>query len=370
MVAGEPSGDTLGAALIAAIREREPHARFVGVGGAKMQRVGLVSLFSMETLSVRGYVEVLRNFVAIVRMRSSLIAKWLHDRPDVFIGVDAPDFNLGLETRLKAHGIPTVQYVSPQLWAWRPERAVKLKRAASLVLTVFPFEAPFLQKEQINVRFVGHPLADMLPLVSPKLPARERLGLARDALVIALLPGSRRGVIRNTAALYIETARRVKQQLPHAVFVAALASDETKRQFARALSRDGFEGCLLVAGQAHDVMAASDVILVTAGTASLEAALVKRPMVITYRLSALSYWTLRHKIMGSYFGLPNILLEREAVPELIQDKATPENLTRALLKALGDDTSELERAFTQLHHTLKHDSSNKAAQAVLELIDA
>ncbi|MGH8770497.1 MAG: lipid-A-disaccharide synthase, partial [Burkholderiales bacterium] len=185
LVAGEPSGDTLGAALISAIRKREPAARFVGVGGAKMRAAGLTSLFPMELLSVRGYVEVLRNFAEIVRMRSTLIKTWLKDPPAVFIGVDAPDFTLGLEERLKARGIPTVQYVSPQIWAWRPERVAKLKRAASLVLAVFPFEAPLLQREQIPVRFVGHPLADMLPLVSDRGAARERLELPREARVIA-----------------------------------------------------------------------------------------------------------------------------------------------------------------------------------------
>lgn len=372
LVAGEPSGDTLGAALISAIRKREPTARFVGVGGAKMRTAGLTSLFPMELLSVRGYVEVLRNFAEIVRMRSTLLKTWLKDPPAVFIGVDAPDFNLGLEERLKARGIPTVQYVSPQIWAWRPERVAKLKRAASLVLAVFPFEAPLLQREQIPVRFVGHPLADMLPLVSDKSAARERLELPREARIIALLPGSRRGVIRNTADLYIQTAQRLKQQLPHTIFVVAMVSEETKAQFTRALQKNHAQDlpCTLIVGRAQDVMAASDAILVTAGTASLEAALVKRPMVITYRLSRLSYWTLRNKIRGPHIGLPNILAGREVVPELVQADATPQRLADALLVTLRDkqNAGQLARIFTELHEKLRQGSSDKAAAAVLELI--
>ncbi len=367
MVAGEPSGDTLGAALISAIRARAPNARFVGVGGPQMQGAGLMSLFPMETLSVRGYVEVLRNFAKIVRMRSELMKHWRRDPPSVFVGVDAPDFNLGLEERLRAEGIPTVQFVAPQVWAWRPERAARLKRAASLVLAVFPFEAPLLEKEGIPVRFVGHPLADMVPFVSDKRSARERLRLSQDSRVIALLPGSRKGVIRNTAKLYIETARRVNERLPQTIFAVALVNEETKTQFERELEKNRAHhlGWKLAVGQAQDVMAAADAILVTAGTASLEAALIKRPMVITYRLSRLSYWTLRNKIRG-HIGLPNILVGREVVPELIQNDATPNKLADALVSALSDDGKKIAAVFTELHKTLRQGSAEKAARAVLE----
>jgi lipid-A-disaccharide synthase len=242
-----------------------------------------------------------------------------------------------------------------------------------LVLTVFPFEAPILQKEQIPVRFVGHPLADMLPLVSEQGAARECLNLPQGACVIALLPGSRRGVISNTAELYVKTAQRVSRQLPHAIFVAALVSEQTKAQFARALKKSRAEDlpCRLIVGKTQDVMSASDAILVTAGTASLEAALIKRPMVITYRLSRLSYWTLRNKIRGPHIGLPNILAGREVVPELIQDEATPEKLADALMKALNDknNAQQLTRVFTELHRELRQGSSDQAAAAVMELVN-
>ena len=337
-----------------------------------MQQAGLISLFPMDLLAVRGYVEVLRNFTKIVRMRSALIRSWLRDPPDVFIGVDAPDFNLGLEARLRKGGIPTVQYVSPQIWAWRPERVTKLKRAASLVLTVFPFEAPLLEKEGIRVRYVGHPLADALPLTSDRTAARGQLNIATNARVVALLPGSRRGVINNTAELYVKTAQLVAQSLPQVSFAVALVDDETRRQFMRAVARLDAQALPIscFVGKAQEVMAASDVILVTAGTASLEAALVKRPMVITYRLSTLSYWTLKHKISGPLFGLPNILVGREVVPELIQENANPEKLAAALTAALASDSREVTRVFSELHTTLKQDSSRKAAQAVLELVHA
>jgi lipid-A-disaccharide synthase len=372
MVAGEPSGDTLGAALISELRRRNAQTRFVGVGGPKMQQSGLVSLFPMDVLAVRGYVEVLRNFAKIVRMRAALVRKWLRDPPNVFIGIDAPDFNLGLEARLKAGGIPTVQYVSPQIWAWRPERAAKLKRAASLVLSVFPFESPLLEKEGIRARYIGHPLADMLPLVSDQSRARERLGIAKDARVVALLPGSRRGVVGNTAELYIRTAVLLSERIPQAIFAVALLNEETKKQFARVLSKLGMQALpiSLFVASTYDVMAAADAILVTAGTASLEAALIKRPMVITYKLSTVSYWTLKHRIHGEHFGLPNILAGREVVPELIQDDATPEKLAAALLHALAGDSREMMDVFTELHRTLRQDSSRKAADAVLELVHA
>ena len=323
----------------------------------------------METLAVRGYVEVLRNLTKIFRMRAALIRQWLRDPPSVFVGIDAPDFNLGLEARLKAEGIKTVQYVSPQIWAWRPERVAKVKRAASLVLTVFPFETPLLEKEQVRAKYVGHPLAETLPLAPDRRAARERLDIPQSARVIALLPGGRRSVVRNMAPLYIKTARLVAQRLPGVTFAAPFVSEETREQFSRAIKAHGGENlrCSLFVGRTHDVMAASDAVLVTAGTASLEAALAKRPMVITYRLSRLSHWTLKRKITGRYVGLPNILAGREVVPELIQENATPQKLADALLAALAQDTQELTRIFTEMHHSLR--SPHSAADAVLELVD-
>ncbi len=265
-----------------------------------------------------------------------------------------------------------MQYVSPQIWAWRPERVSKLKRAASLVLTVFPFEAPLLEKERIPVRYVGHPLADALPLVSDRTTARESLNIAADARVVALLPGSRRGVINNTAELYVRTAQLIARSIPQVTFAVALVDDDSRTRFTRTVARVGASALPMsfFVGKAQAVMAASDAILVTAGTASLEAALVKRPMVITYKLSTLSYWTLKHKITGPLFGLPNILAGREVVPELIQENATPDKLAAALIAALESDSREVTRVFTELHTALKQDSSRKAAHAVLELVHA
>jgi lipid-A-disaccharide synthase len=372
MVAGEPSGDLLGSQLIAALRRHAPGAGFLGIGGPKMQQAGLVSLFPMEKLSVRGYVEVLRHYREIVGIRRRLIRHLLKDPPDVFVGVDAPDFNLDLEVPLKRRGIPTIQYVAPATWAWRRERVHKLKRAASRVLTVFPFEAALFAPAGIDVTYVGHPLADMLPETPDRGAARIRLKLPAHATIVALLPGSRESELRYMGDLFVNTAKRVAQMLPQTVFVAPMVNRATRDQLEAALGRNAVDSlaCTVLFGHAHVAMAAADAVLVASGTASLETALSKRPMVITYKVPKASAWLLRGKGYLPYIGLPNILAGRFIVPEIIQDDATPENLAYALVNLMRDRDlgQRLERVMRRIHLELKQNNSEKAAQAVLEYL--
>jgi lipid-A-disaccharide synthase len=372
MVAGEPSGDLLGSQLIQALKRHVPRARFLGIGGPRMQQAGLASLFPMEKLSVRGYVEVLRHYREIVGIRRQLIALLLKDPPDVFVGVDAPDFNLDLEIPLKSHGIPTVQYVAPAIWAWRRERIHKLKRAASRVLTVFPFEAELLAPAGIPTTYVGHPLADMLPQTPDRTMARIQLKLPQQARIVALLPGSRVSELRYMGDLFVNAAKRIAEMMPGILFLAPMVSRRTRELFEAALERHGANAlhCIILFGHAHAAMAAADAVLVASGTASLEAALSKRPMVITYKVPRASAWLLRGKGYLPYIGLPNILAGRFIVPEFVQDDATPDNLAHAIVNALCDDDikERLERVMRRIHSELKQNNSEKAAQAVLECL--
>ncbi|HUO45148.1 MAG TPA: lipid-A-disaccharide synthase [Burkholderiales bacterium] len=375
MVAGETSGDLLGAELIRALRELRPELRFTGIGGPRMEAAGMEVLFPLEKLAVRGYVEVLRQLPEILSIRHRLHRHFSAQPPAAFIGIDAPDFNLGLEAKLKARGIPTIHYVSPQIWMWRGERIHRIKRAVSRMLTLFPFEPPLYEKAGIDAAFVGHPLADLLKEVSPRAELREQLKLAPDAPVIALLPGSRQSEIEHLADVFLQTAHKIHQKLPQAVFLAPLATRETRTQFENILYRHPWAYELpltIMFGHSHDAMAAADVVLLASGTATLEAALLKRPMVIAYRMPALSYWWLKGKGYLPYYGLPNILCGEFVVPELIQDDATPDNLSQAVLNLLADQVvrERLERRFTALGASLQHGAARRAAEAVLPLIGA
>ena len=374
IVAGEASGDLLGSHLMEALKRELPGVRFVGIGGPKMQHVGMQILFPMEKLAVRGYVEVLRHFLEIVGIRRKLRAHFKANPPDLFIGVDAPDFNLGLELTLKARGIPTVHYASPSIWAWRGERIHKIKRAVSHMLTLFPFEAPIYEKAGIPVTYVGHPLADMLAEVPTRAAMREQMRLPQQRPIFAFLPGSRQSEVRSLAATYIETARLILQKLPDALFLVPLASRETRTIFEEALYHCEAHDLpiTLLFGHAHDAMIAADGVLVASGTATLEAALLKRPMVITYKMSALSWWLMKRKQYQPYVGLPNILAGKFVVAELLQHDATPQNLAQALLNLVSSKqaVAELELFFTAMHATLKQDTAHQAARTILPYLGA
>ena len=373
VVAGEASGDLLASHLIAALKQHLPDAVFYGIGGPKMQAQGFDSWWPMEKLSVMGYWDALKHYRELAGIRRQLKHRLLELRPDVFIGVDAPDFNLGLEADLKAAGIRTIHYVSPSIWAWRGGRVKKIARAVNRVLALFPMEPPLYEKERVPVTYVGHPLADIIPLETNKVAVREKLALPRNNPVFALLPGSRRGELEMMAETFVETAKIIRERfLPQAVFVVPLATRETRLQFETAIyKRQATEVPFrLLFGHAQEAVGAADVALVASGTATLEAALIKRPMVITYKIAKFSYWLMKRMAYLPYVGLPNVLCGRFVVPEFLQDQATPENLAAALLKLYDDKENalEIEAAFTQLHLQLRQNTAEKAANAVLECL--
>lgn len=373
IVAGEPSGDLLGSHLIAALRARCPGVEFYGIAGPKMIFAGARTLFSMEKLSVNGYVEVVRHLPELLAIRRKLKQAILADPPDLFIGIDAPDFNFSLESDLKARGIPTIHYVSPSIWAWRGERIKKIARAVSHMLVVFPFEEAIYRKAGIPVTYVGHPLADMLPERPDRLAVRKRLGMSPDVRVIALLPGSRVSELNQHAQLFIETAQLVEAQHPGIHFVAPLVNRETREIFTAALHRcPNPPSIQIMIGHADYAMIAADLVLVASGTATLEAALLQRPMVITYRVPKLTAWLMRNKrAYLPWVGLPNILANRGLVPELLQEQATPLKLAEALNTLLADKSlyREMEIEFARQYRSLKQNTAVKMAAALMPYLE-
>ena len=372
IVAGEPSGDLLASLLVAAMRKLAPGLRFVGVGGPRMQAAGVECLFPIERLAVRGYVEVLRHFFDILAIRRKLRSLWLRERPDVFVGVDAPDFNFTLERALRRAGIPTVHFVSPSLWAWRPERMRKIRDAVSHMLALFPFEAPMYERAGVPVTFVGHPLADMLPDPPDRDAAREQLRLPKERTVIALLPGSRVSEVRQLAGLYVRTATLIAERKADAMFIVPLVNRATRELFEAALAhvdRDALNLQLLF-GHAHDALRASNAALVASGTATLEAALLGCPMVVTYRVPALTYRIMWPKRLLPYVGLPNVLAGEFIVPELLQDDATAENIAQALSNLLSDSVVQhrLEQKFAAMRACLRRDAARCAAQVIVPML--
>ncbi|WP_411566371.1 lipid-A-disaccharide synthase [Pseudomonas orientalis] len=365
LVAGEASGDILGAGLMRALKVQHPAIEFIGVGGPLMQAEGLTSYFPMERLSVMGLVEVLGRLRELLARRKLLIKTLIDERPDVFIGIDAPDFTLNIELKLRQAGIRTVHYVSPSVWAWRQKRVLKIREGCDLMLTLLPFEARFYEEKGVPVRFVGHTLADAIPLQADRDAARTELGLAAGPLV-ALMPGSRGGEVGRLGSLFFDAAERLQTLKPGIRFVLPCASPQRRAQIETLLEGRNLPLTLLD-GQSHLALAACDAVLIASGTATLEALLYKRPMVVAYRLAPLTFWILKRMVKSPYISLPNLLAQRLLVPELLQDDATPEALAQTLLPLI-DDGEEQTRGFDDIHRTLRRDASNQAADAVLNLI--
>jgi len=372
IVAGEASGDLLGAHLISALKVQRTDLEFFGIAGPKMIREGVNSLFPLEKLSVRGYIEVLTHLYGLLKLRRNLLNQILKEKPAVFIGIDAPDFNFWLERKLKKHGIPTIHYVSPSIWAWRGGRIHKIKRAGTHMLALFPFEPGFYKKVNMPVTFVGHPLADEIPLKPNMKAARESLKLKQSSLVVAMLPGSRQSEVQQHADLFVKTAQLISEQNTNAVFLVPLITRETRNIFEAVLYKmqNNAPHMQILFGHAHDAMEAADIVIVASGTATLEAALLKRPMVITYRMPKLSWWILKRMNYLPYVGLPNVLAGKFLVPELLQNEATPEKLADAVIQLLNNPANikEIKQEFTHIHQSLKQNSAEQAAKIVLSYL--
>ena len=374
MVAGEASGDLLAGLVLDGLRARWPDMQSSGIGGPQMVARGFDALWPSDRLAVHGYsIEVFKRVAGLLRMRAQLRDRLLHERPSVFIGVDAPDFNLGLETALKEGGIRTVHFVCPSIWAWRAERVEKIRRAADHVLCIFPFEPALLAQHGIDATYVGHPLANVIPMQPDRLAARQKLGLAPDDTVVAILPGSRQSEVKYLALRFFQAAALIQRSHPAIKFVVPAVP--TLRARIEALVADaGMAGRItVVTGQSHTVLAACDVTLIASGTATLEAALFKRPMVIAYNMHWLSWKLMQRKQLQPWVGLPNILCGDFVVPELLQEAATPQALADATVQWLAPGGSArmaaLEARFTALHHTLQRDTAQLATDAIQKIID-
>jgi len=377
IVAGEASGDLLGSQLIQALKKKQPNIQFVGIAGPKMIACGAYSYYPMEQLSIRGYVEVLKHLPRLLSLRKRLYKTLLKEKIDIFIGVDAPDFNFWLEKKLKKRGIKTIHYVSPSIWAWRKNRIYKIKQCVDHLLTLFPFEAPYYQEVGIPVTYVGHPLAEIIPIEPNTIQSRKTLKIKKNTLVIAMLPGSRVSEVEQHAWLFVETAKKIHEKHPEVLFLVPLITRQTRDIFqnavidANAQLKDFNLPIQLLFGHAHDAMEAADLVVVASGTATLEAALLKKPMVITYRMPNLSWQILKRMRLQPYVGLPNILAERFVVPELLQDEATSDNICEAVMKMVRDVNyaNSIKTEFLKIHYQLKNNSADRAANVILNLLN-
>jgi lipid-A-disaccharide synthase len=374
LVAGEASGDNLGGPLVRALAARAPSARFAGIAGPRMSEAGCEAWYPSDALAVMGLAEILHHLPRLLRLRRDLLERLVAAAPDAFIGIDSPEFNLRVARALKERGIPTVQYVSPQVWAWRQGRVRSIGQAVDLVLCVLPFETDFYESHSVRAVFVGHPLADRVPLVSDPLPARAALGLPAAGPVVAVLPGSRGGEVSKLGPPFAATVAWLAAQRPELTFVAPMANAAARTGFERAL-REHAAGARvhLVDGRAQEALAASDAVLVTSGTATLETALVKRPMVVAYRMAPLTSWLLRRMklVKTQFFSQPNLLAGCALVPEYFQEQVRPDVLGPAVLEQLErPDRASLVEAFTGIHQALRRNASERAAEAILELVAA
>jgi lipid-A-disaccharide synthase len=373
LVAGEASGDTLGADLIEALRRLVPGSEFFGIAGPKMQAAGCEVWEPSESLAVMGLFEIVRDLPRLLRLRARVRARFIAARPQVFVGIDAPEFNLRLARNLRDAGIPTVQYVSPQVWAWRQGRARTMNESVDLVLCLLPFEKRFYDEHGLRAEFVGHPLADAIPMIVDRAAARAALGLDAEAPVVALLPGSRRGEVARLAEDFAVTVRWLAAARPQLAFIAPMANAAAREIFAQALALHApAVPVQLLDGQAQTALAAANVVMVASGTASLEAALSKRPMVVVYRLGTMTAWILRrlNLVKSKFFAQPNLLADRRVVGEYFQEQIVPESIGAELLMWLDDAgrRSDLEREFSRIHADLRRGAGTRAAQAIVALL--
>ncbi|MCE0494395.1 lipid-A-disaccharide synthase [Vibrio salinus] len=369
IVAGEMSGDTLGEGLIKSIKTRYPNARFVGIGGPGMIAQGCESLFEMEELAVMGLVEVLGRLPRLLRIKSDLVSFFQQCQPDVFIGIDAPDFNLRLEKDLKDAGIKTVHYVSPSVWAWRQKRIYKIAAATNLVLAFLPFEKAFYDKFNVPCEFIGHTLADAIPMDSDKLLARKELNLDPQKRWLAVLPGSRGSELKMLCEPFIKACQLIAEQENNIGFVVALVNQKRREQFISVWKTLAPElNFVLVDDTARHVIAASDVVMLASGTVALECMLVNRPMVVGYRVNAITAWLAKRLVKTEFVSLPNILADKLLVKEFLLEECTAENLSEEVVRLFNSDTSDLEDAFSEMHHWIRKNADEQAAQAVLRLI--
>ncbi|MHA7596765.1 lipid-A-disaccharide synthase [Pantoea sp. XAF26B01_ASV70] len=373
LVAGETSGDILGAGLIRALKARHPDARFVGVAGPLMQAEGCEAWYEMEELAVMGIVEVLGRLRRLLTIRRDLTRRFTELRPDVFVGIDAPDFNITLEGNLKRTGIRTIHYVSPSVWAWRQKRVFKIGRNTDLVLAFLPFEKAFYDRYNVPCRFIGHTMADAMPLQPDKLAARRHLGIADDALCLALLPGSRGAEVEMLSADFLKTAQLLRRHYPALEIVVPLVNARRREQFEKIKAETAPELPMhLLDGQGREAMIASDAALLASGTAALECMLAKCPMVVGYRMKPATFWLAKRLVKTPYVSLPNLLAGRELVKELLQDECQPEALAAALAPLLhaGPERETLLQTFHELHQQIRWNADEQAADAVLELVNA
>lgn len=370
MVAGEASGDILGAGLIKSLKQQYPNARFVGIGGPKMIAEGFETLYPMERLSVMGLFEVLGRLRELLKIRKNLFATLMAMQPDVFIGIDAPDFNLSLEGKFKESGVKSVHYVSPSVWAWREKRVFKIKQSVDLVLCLFPFEVDFYTQHDVHAVCVGHTLADAIPLEPNTIEAKQTMGFSPEQLVVTLMPGSRGGEVSRLGPVFLQAAQRIKKQLPSVRFVLPAANEERFQQISQMLADHENLSIKLLHGQSQQAMASADTILMASGTAALEGMLFKKPLVVAYKMAPLTMYILSKLVKQPYISLPNLLAKKPLIPEFIQDQATPEHLAEAVLNFVKNTSvaSQLKTEFTQLHHTLKRDADDASANAIIELI--
>jgi len=370
ILAGEASGDTLGAGLMQALQVKHANIAFTGIGGPKMEALGLTSMVPMERLAVMGLVEPLKRLPELLRIRRNLYNTLVTNPPDVFIGIDSPDFNLDLELKLRAAGIPTVHYVSPSVWAWRQRRIKKIRKAVDLMLALFPFEEAFYRENDVPVSCVGHPLADEFDMETDTHTARAALGLPEQRQVLALLPGSRGGEVRRLGPVFLETAKRCKEAWPDLTIVIPCAGPDRRRQL-ETLQKEQCPGLALklVDGQSRTVMGAADCILMASGTASLEGMLLKKPMVVAYKMAPLSYAIISRMVKAPYISLPNLLAGRALVPELLQEAVTADSLFTHVRKVMENEShkKEITQTWNSIHASLRRDANQTAADAVLEL---
>ena len=372
IVAGESSGDLLGSHLIKSLKSARPDLKFIGIAGPKMMKEGAVSFFSMEELSVRGYFEVFRKLFHLIKLRKKLLNQILKEKPDLFIGVDAPDFNFWIEKQLKKKGVPVIHYVSPSIWAWRGNRLKKIKKSIDHMLTIFPFEKNIYSKANIQATFVGHPLAEMIPLYPNKKKAQNKLKIIKATKVIALLPGSRQGEVKWHAQLLIDSATEISKKIRDVKFLVPLPTRETYDIFSKTLFKNTHAelDIQLLIGHASDAINAADLVIVASGTATLETALYKKPMIVIYKMSSISWQILKRMRYLPFVSLPNILLNKFLVPELLQSDATSENISSKAIEILKDASyrKNLLIQFTKIHHQLKQNTSDRLNRVILKLI--